>query len=98
MDMHFTKSILIPCEFACPVIDPLMLIAPPVINIVFIRIHLAASKNGLGNNGLDCGQLDIGQHLDYPFSVALQQAKDRGFFTYQGAPTTFPAEFSPSFG
>src|SRR3990172_7262475 len=101
VDMNFMKavSIFIASIFTRRMIDAFMLVAPllqTIIDIVFIGVNQAARLNHFGEDRLNGSLLNIRQHLNGHFAIALHHAQNRRLFFCQRAPSTFSFEFSPS--
>src|SRR5258708_2754050 len=95
VDVNFMKAItiLIPRILACGVIDRFVVKAPlfqATVDVVFIGKNQAAYLNGLFEQWLDRGLLDICQHTDHDFPIALDHAQNRRFFTCKGAASACP--------
>ncbi len=88
--MHFMDAIaiLIARVFTCRMINRLVLVAPVVqsgIDIVLVGKNQTSELNGLFENRLDRLLLDIRQHVQDNFAVALDHAQDRWLFLLQRA-------------
>ena len=101
VDMNFVKTIVIFIAgiFTRRVIDTFVLVAPllqAVINVVFISINQTASLNHFRHERLNGHLLDIRQHLDHNFAIALNHAQNWRFFFCQRTASTLSFQFSPS--
>ena len=80
IDVNLMKSvsILITGIFPSRMIDAFVLIAPfrqAVVDVVLIRVNHTSGGNGLRDDGLDRLLLNIGEHFDENFAIALDETQ-----------------------
>ena len=79
-------------------VDVFMPVSPlfqAVVNVVLIRVDHASCGNGLSDDGVDRLLLNIGEHFDENFAIALEKTQNWRFFLSQSASSTSAAQFSP---
>jgi hypothetical protein len=95
--MHLMEAvaILVTSIFTSRVIDSLMTISPllqAVIDTVLVSVDEAALGDEALDEGLNGLLLNVGEHLDDYFTVALQHPQNRRFLLLKRAPSTTPFE------
>ena len=99
--MHFMKAVSIfsASIFTSRMIDALVLVTPllqTVIDVVFVRVNQTARLDRFRHQRLNRYLLNIRQHVDDDFAVALDHAQNGRFFFCQRAAPAFSFQFSPS--
>ncbi len=75
MNLVKTVSIFISGVFSRRMVDAFMPVSPlfqAVVNVILIRVDHASCGNGLRDDGLDGLLLNIGEHFDENFAIALE--------------------------
>jgi hypothetical protein len=85
IDVNLMKSIsiLITGIFPSRMIDAFVLIAPfwqAIVDVVLICVNHTSGGNGFRDDGLDRLLLNIGEHFDENFAIALDETQYRRLF------------------